>query len=400
MGAGAVSTGKFDEKLQSSGFTNQIVFALIAIGVLTFGIGMFTSPERTWRAYLLHNMLFLGLGFGSMLFLCFHYLAGSGWFVLVRRIPEAMADYLKVGVITTLFLLLGLSHLYPWMDHDMMHADHFLHHKTGYFSTGFFVARMLVFFGIVLFFTSKVLKNSIRQDEEGGVELRHSQKPLAAGFLVLFAPLFTVFAVDVVKSLEPKWFSTIFGVYMFAGFIQTTIAVILISIYLLKRSGYMEYIRADHVHDLGKYMFGFSIFYAYIGISQFLLIWYANLPEETFYYVNRGQGSWPYVAGALILTKFLIPFLCLLPRAAKRNLPYCAAIGVIVVISEWIDLNWMIMPSYSTDGFILGWQDIGFFLGFLGLFALIVRRYLAKNPMTPQKDPYLHESKSHHVEYA
>lgn len=400
MGAGAVSVGKFDEKLQGNGFTNQIVFALIALGVLTFGIGMFTDAARTWRAYLLHNVMFLGLGFGAMLFLCFHYLAGSGWFVLVRRVPEAMADYLKVGVITTLFLLLGLSHIYPWMDHDMMHAEHFLHHKVGYFSTGFFVARLIVFFAIVLYFSSKVLGNSLRQDSEGGKDLRNKQKPLAAGFLVLFAPLFTVFAVDVVKSLEPKWFSTIFGVYMFAGFIQTTIAVMLISIYLLKRSGYMEYVRADHIHDLGKYMFGFTVFYAYIGVSQYLLIWYANLPEENFYYANREVGSWPIVGLVLIFSKFVIPFLMLLPRAAKRNLPYCAAVGTLIVFSEWIDLNWMIMPSYSAKGFILGWQDIGFFLGFLGLFILIVRRFWTKNPMTPLKDPYLHESKKHHVEYA
>lgn len=400
MGAGEVSTGKFDEKLTTGGMTNQLIFAFIALGILTFGIGMFTDAARTWRSYLLHNIMFLGLGFGSMLFLCFHYLAGSGWFVLVRRIPEAMADYLKVGVVTTFVLLLGLSHIYPWTDHAMMESEHFLHHKTAYFSTGFFIARMVLFFAVVLYFSSKVLTNSLRQDSEGGVDLRNKQKPLSAMFLVLFAPLFTVFAVDMVKSLEPKWFSTIFGVYMFAGFIQTSIAVMVIAIFLLKRSGYMSYVRNDHVHDLGKYMFGFSIFYAYIGISQYLLIWYANLPEENFYYANRSVGSWPYVAGVLILTKFLIPFLFLLPRAAKRNLTYVASVACVVVFSEWIDLNWMIMPSYSQSGFILGWQDIGFFFGFLGLFSLIVRRFLSKNAMSPIKDPYLHESKAHHIEYA
>ncbi len=400
MGAGAVSSGKFDEKLQTSGLTNQIIYAFIAIGVLTFAAGMFTDAARTWRAYLLHNVMFLGLGFGAMLFLTFHYLAGSGWFVLVRRIPEAMADYLKVGVITTLILLLGLTHIYPWTDHDMMHAEHFLHHKVGYFSTGFFVARLVLFFAVVLYFSIKLLNNSLRQDEEGGVSLRDKQKPLSAGFMVLFAPLFTVFCVDVVKSLEPTWFSTIFGVYMFAGFIQTTIAVIIISIYLLKRGGYLGYIRPDHIHDLGKYMFGFTVFFAYIGISQYLLIWYANLPEENFYYVNRNVGSWPYVGIALIATKFIIPFLMLLPRAAKRSLPYCASVGCLIVFSEWIDLNWLIMPSYSAEGFIIGWQDVGFFLGFLGLFSLIVRRFWTKHSMSPLKDPYLHESKSHHAEYA
>lgn len=390
----------YDEKLQPSSGSNLLIYAMIAVGIATFGAGLATDAGRIWRSYLLHNMLFLGLGIGAAAFLVTHYLATSGWFVAIRRVPEAMVSTLRIGFLTTLALFAGLGHLYPWTNHELMHADHFLHHKAGYFSTAFVAARVLLFFGVVLFFTYKLLKNSLRQDTEGGLELRNRQKPLSAAFLVLFAPLFTIFAIDLVKSLEPKWFSTIFGVYMFSGFMQTATAVMIICVLFLKRAGYLGIAREDHVHDMSKYMFGWSVFWAYIGFSQFMLIWYANLPEETFYFTTRMEGSWKYVGIILLFAKFVLPFLLLLPRAAKRNLRYAATIACLVIFSEWLDLNWMIMPSYSPTGFTVGWQDIGLFIGFMGVFAFGVRRFLAAHNMVPKKDPYLHESENHHVVFA
>lgn len=390
-----------DEKLRPAPQTNLMIYSLIGVGVLTFAAGLALDASRLWRAYLINNLLFLGLGIGGAVFLVVHYLAGSGWFVVVRRLPEGLVSTLKFSVVTTLLLLLGLGKLYPWTDHAMMESDHFLHHKMGYFGFGFFSVRLLFFFAVVLFFTMKLLKNSVEQDSAGGgIEVRNRQKVLSASFLVLFAPLFTVFSVDVIKSLEPKWFSTIFGVYVFSGFMQTAVAVSIISLFLLKRSGYLGLVRVDHVHDLSKYLFGWSVFWAYIGFSQFMLIWYANLPEENFYYHGRMQGSWMYVGIALLLTKFVLPFALLLPRAAKRNLSYVSAVACLVVFSEWLDLNWMIMPSYSPKGFILGWQDLGMFLGFLGIFAFSARRFWQKNSLVPQQDPFIEESKHHHVIFA
>lgn len=390
-----------DQKFSPSSQSNGIIFGLMAIGLLTFAAGLATDAPRLWRAYLMNNLMFLGLGIGASVFVVVHYLAGSGWVVMVRRLPEALMSTLKVACVTTLVLIAGLSKLYPWTDHEMMMKDHFLHHKAAYFGTGFFTFRMLLFFAVVLFFTWKLLNNSLRQDSSGGgLEVRNRQKVLSAGFLVCFAPLFTVFAVDTIMSLEPKWFSTIFGVYVFVGFIQTAVAVCIISLFLLKRAGYLSAVRVDHVHDLSKYMFGWTVFWAYIGFSQFMLIWYANLPEETFYYNNRFVGSWVYVGPALLLVKFALPFLLLLPRAAKRNLNYVTVIACLIVFSEWLDLNWMIMPSFSPSGFIVGWQDLGLFLGFAGLFSFCVRRFWAKNNMVPTQDPFLPESEQHHVVYA
>lgn len=379
---------------------NAVLSTLMGIGVLTLGVGLNVDGERTWRAYLLYNMLFLGLGLGAFLFLVFHYLASSGWFVLVRRIPEAMTTYLKVGAITTFVLILGVHSLYPWSDHMFMEADHFLHHKSSYFHVGFWFTRVVLFFAVILFFSYKMVSYSLCEDVEGGSLFRQKQKPLAAVFLVLFAPTFTIFAVDMIKSLEPKWFSTIFGVYIFTGFMQSSMAAIILILSFLKKKGFLAEVREDHVHDLGKYLFGWTVFWGYISFSQYMLIWYANLPEETFYFINREKGTWLHVGIALLATKFILPFLLLLPRRAKRSMTYLCCISSLVLFSQWLDLHWMIMPSYSPQGFTVSWQDLGCFLGFLGLFIFAVRSFLIKYPMTPQKDPYLHESKKHHVLFA
>ena len=388
------------EKLPPSSGVNKLFIGMMLIGLVTFGLGLFTDAPRVWRSYLISNMIFVGLGIGASVFLVLHYLAGSGWFVVIRRIPEAMVSTLRISFVTTLVLLLGLGKLYPWTNTEMMRADHFLYHKIGYFGTAFFSIRMLLFFAVVIFFTTKLLKNSIRQDEEGGLDLRDRQKPISAAFLVCFAPLFTLFAIDMVKSLEPKWFSTIFGVYVFSGFMQTAVEVAIICLCLLKRANFLKIVREDHVHDMSKYLFGWSVFWAYIGFSQYMLIWYANLPEETFYFNNRMVGTWKWVAIALLVVKFILPFLLLLPRAAKRSLRFATGIACLVVFSQWLDMSWMVMPSFSPSGFIVGWQDIGLFIGFAGLFGFFVRRHLEQHNLVPLKDPYMHESKDHHVVYA
>ena len=219
MGVATTGSGSYEQKLKPG--SNALFYVMVAIGIATIGAGRATDAARMWRSYLLGNMLFLGMGVGAMVFLVVHYLASSGWFVAIRRIPEAFASTLKYGFLTTLVLFAGLGKLYPWMNHELMHSDHLLHQKSGYFSTAFFVTRVILFFIVVLFFAHKILQNSLRQDTEGGLALRDNQKRVSAAFLVMFAPLFTLFAIDLVKSLEPKWFSTIFGVYMFSGFMQT-----------------------------------------------------------------------------------------------------------------------------------------------------------------------------------
>jgi hypothetical protein len=392
------STNKLDAKtLTPASGTNTLVMGLMGLGVLTFFAGLFVGDAaRMWKAYLVHSLLFFGLGIGGLFFLVIHYLAGAGWNVAVRRITESLASYVLIGALSILVLIFGLKHIYPWTDHAFMESSHLLHGKIGYFGTGFFIARVLLFLAVVSFFAWRIIRNSTAQDQEGGLELRAVQKPLSALYLVLFAPLFTVFAVDLLKSLDPKWFSTMFGVYVFIGFAQASVAMTIVVTKMLQKHGYLGHVNENHFHDLGKYLFGFSIFWAYIGVSQYLLIWYANLPEETGYYLIRQTPGWVGWSLLLPAVRFILPFLLLLPMQNKRRSNFLVKVAYLVLFGAWLDLYLIVMPNFSTSfGFSL--YDAGFLLGFLGLFAFSARKFLSCHNMAPVKDPYLHEALHHHV---
>lgn len=385
------------KKLTLNPSTNALVFALMGLGLASFGIGLFLNAKRVWFSFLLSHSLFLGLGIGALFFLVIHYLAFAGWNVAVRRVTEGFASYLFFAFAFTVLLLFGLGQIYPWTNHELMQHDHLLHGKAGYFSTGFFAARVIAFCAVVTFFAWRMIGNSTAQDGEGGVERLSRQKPLAALFLVLFAPMFTVFSVDLIKSLDPKWFSTIFGVYVFIGFTQASVAATILAVRMLQKHGYLSVVTPDHFHDLGKYLFGFSVFWAYIGVSQYMLIWYANLPEETTFYLARQKSGWLWISILLPLVRFVLPFLLLLPRMAKRTPVYLEKVALLVIFGAWLDLYWMIMPAYSPDGLTFSVWDVGMFLGFLGFFVFAVRRFLSKHATVPVKDPFLHETLHHHV---
>lgn len=384
------------KKFEPASGTSTLVMALMGIGVATFAAGLFMNAARVWQAYLVYHSLFMGLGIGALFFIVVHYLAGAGWNVAVRRVSESFVSYLFLAAAFNVVLLFGVYKLYPWTNHAFMEGSHILHGKIGYFGTAFFSARVIVFALMVSFFAWRLLSNSTRQDVEGGVELRYAQKPLSALFLVLFAPLFTMFAIDVIKSLDPKWFSTMFGVYVFIGFVQAAAAATIIVVKMLQKHGYLGIVNENHFHDLGKYLLGWTIFWAYIGVSQYLLIWYANLPEETGYYTMRQVPGWVGWSLLLPAVRFLLPFLLLLPMQAKRNSNRLVKVAYLVMFGAWLDLFWMIMPNFSPSFSVSIW-DLGMGLGFLGFFAFAVRRFLAAHATVPVKDPYLHETLHHHV---
>lgn len=386
------------KKLQPAGGTQTLLMGMIGLGIATFAAGLFLNPSRMWEAFLVYHTLTMGLAIGAIFFLVVHYLASAGWNVAVRRVMEGFASYFFVAAIFNVVLLFGHTKIYPWANLEFMNSSHVLQGKIGYFSAGFFSARVLVFTTVVCFFAWRMIGNSTRQDDEGGVELSNRQKPLAAMFLVLFAPLMTMFAVDVIKSLDPKWFSTMFGVYVFIGFVQAMAAAAIVAVYQLQKAGYLSWVTADHYHDMGKYLFGFTVFWAYIGVSQYLLIWYANLPEEITYYMERQHSGWVWFTMLLPAVRFVLPFLLLLPRMAKRTPGYLVKIAYLVLFGAWLDVYWMIMPNFSPESF--GFSvvyDVGLALGFFGILIFSVRRFLANHNTLPVKDPFLHETLHHHV---
>jgi hypothetical protein len=199
-------------------------------------------------------------------------------------------------------------------------------------------------------------------------------------------------------SLDPHWFSTMFGVYTFAGLFQSTIAMMSIFAVWLKRRGFTTgFFNENHLHDLGKLLFAFTVFYAYIGFSQFMLIWYANVPEETFFYLERGHGSWMGVSLSLLVFKFIVPFLLLLPRAAKRDEGHMIRVASLILVMQFVDIYWLVSPVFNKAGANVPVWGIGIFIGFLGLFVWSVTRFFEKNNIVPIKDPRLHETLSHHI---
>jgi len=370
------------------------------VGVLTFGIMLFRNSERAWHAYLTGYFYFFLLGIGGLFFTSIQHLTKAGWSVNVRRFCEAFTAYLPVAAVGGLLLLLAGPRLYEWMDKAHVAADPLLAHKAPYLNTTFFAIRMVLFFGLWLWFAKKLVGFSVDQDKTGDVALTHKTVGWSIAFLLVFALSFSLFSVDTLMSLQPHWFSTIFGVYCFAGLFQSTIAVMILLILYCQKKGLLQgYVDENHLHDLGKFLFAFTVFWAYIAYSQYMLIWYANLPEETIFYLPRLAGGWVYVSAALLLFKFVVPFLALLSRRSKRNPAMLAAVSVLILVMQYVDLYWLIYPNLNSEQVILGFPEVFVWCGFAGAFLFVVTRFLSQHPIVPVKDPRAHESLHHHVVY-
>lgn len=375
--------------------------ALVVAGVLAFVFSLFQDPTRAWQAYLLGSVYFLSLALVGLFYVAIHFLVQAGWSVNVRRLHEAMAAFLPVSAVLTLILMIfGVGYLYSWLNPEVVAQDSLLLHKKGYLNPTFFWVRVVVFYIGWLLFSRLIIGGSLKQDQTGDKNLVKSIVPKCVAFILFFALSYSFYAVDFLMSLEPHWFSTIFGVYTFAGTSQTFYAIcILTAIFLIKRGYYGGMVNENHIHDMGKYLLGFTVFWAYIAFSQFMLIWYANLPEETIFFVHRMEGQWAVMSIVLIVLKFVIPFLALLPRWAKRDYNFLSIICILVVITQFLDLHWLIYPNFNDREVQLNIFDILIFGGFVGLFGLAFFRYLSKNSLIPMKDPYIEESAAHEVVY-
>ncbi len=372
-----------------------VVFAMI--GVATFLAGLRVDPDRIWASFLLNHFYFMSLGLGGIFFASIQWVTGAMWSAPVRRLSEALSAYLPVVAVSFAILCFGIPHLYLWSHPQHVQGDLVLQGKSGYLSSGFFMVRNFLAIAIWLFLTHKMVRNSIAQDQDGNYKWTAKNRVLAPGFLILFGVTFTMASFDQLMSLDPHWFSTMFGIYCFSGLFYSTLAAIcLLTVYLKSRGKLDGIINENHFHDLGKFMFAFTVFWAYIAFSQFMLIWYANLPEETGYFLHRFHGNWKGVSLFLLAGKFLLPFFILLPREAKRCPTLLAWVGVFMLIAQWVDVLWMIQPEFFAEGPRVGWQELGVALGFLGVFGLAVFRFLAKNNIVAIGDPRLSESVFHH----
>lgn len=377
-----------------------LVYALLAIGVLSFILGFITNPQRLWSSYLVSFFYFTALGLGGLFFSAINHLTKAGWSVTIRRSAEAMTSFLPAVLVGGLVMLLGFKYLYSWADPAQVAENPIIQAKAAYLNVGFFVGRLLVFCAGWLYFKKLIVGNSLKQDATGAEELTVKNVGYSIGFVLFFTLSFSFFSVDLLMSLLPTWYSTIFGVYCFAGLFQSSLAVLALIIVHLRNTGFVEgYITVEHQHDVVKYMKGFTVFWAYIAFSQFMLIWYANIPEETEYYIMRSQNGWMFISTLLLVFRFIVPFLVLLPRGAKRDNKVVVLVSLLILVMQYVDIYWMVYPNFNDGVVQFGLQEIGIFAGFAGLYLFLLLGFFKKNNLVPVKDPRMSEALSHHVSY-
>lgn len=379
------------------GGITRLLFALLAVaGAVIFLQTLKTDPQRAWVNYLVGYFFWLCIGLSGVFFAALQHLTGSVWSAPVRRIAEVFTAYLPAAVVLFLILLIGAPHLFEWMHKDVMATDALLQLKQSYLNKPFFIVRSLFLFALCFILGGKMICNSFKQDETGDVGLTKMNVKLSAPFLLIFAWAFTFVAVDLIMSLTPHWFSTIFGVYCWAGLFFSGLAMLAQWVIILKRKGVLEgFVNENHLHDLGKLMFAFMVFWSYVAFSQFMLIWYANLPEENFFFVKRVNGPWLVVSQALMVCKFFLPLFMLVSRPAKRSYGFMFFMTFWFFAVQFLDLYWLVFPTFF-DKPVFGFQEVAIFLGFGGIFYLLVGMKLSKVNPVAIKDPYLEQALHHH----
>jgi len=355
--------------------------------------------NKPWAAFYVAAFFFFMISLGVLAFYAIQRAAQAGWSPVLYRVMEGITSYLLPGGIIVIVLLvlssMHLNHLFIWMDSEVVAHDKLIAGKTGYLNTPFFLARAVFFltgWSLYRFFSRKF---SLAQDEANDISNHKKNFRISAGFLVFYIVTESIMAWDWIMSIDPHWFSTLFGWYVFASmFVSGITAIALITIYL-KSKGYLEFVNDSHIHDLGKFMFGISIFWTYLWFSQFMLIWYSNIPEEVTYFITRIEDyNLPFFG--MVVMNFIFPLLILMNSDYKRVNYFIVMAGIVILLGHYMDVFNMIMPSAVGDQWFIGAAEIGGFLFFFGLFIFIVFKELTKAPLLAKGDPYMGESERFH----
>jgi hypothetical protein len=368
-------------------------FKLIGAGIVVVvlsAIGYFIDSPQFFMSYLVAWIFWVSIGLGALFFVMLNHLTGAVWSQVLRRINESVMITLPYMAIFFIPLIFGLHDIYHWSHADVMAEDPVLSQKAAYLNVPFFLIRTALYFGIWSIIARKLYKTSIAQDSNPTREQVQTMRKVSAPGMVIFALTCSFAGFDWLMSLEPHWYSTIFGVYFFGGCLLSFLAVlILITGYLRRKSILNDTITIEHFHDLGKLIFAFIIFWGYIGFSQYFLIWYANIPEETIFYLERWEGTWKFFSLTLVYGHFAIPFLATMTRAARRNMKWLTSTAIWLLLMHWIDLFWIAMPVFAPDGIHITWMDISIFLGLGSFFLGIFWKHLSAHALVPVNDPAL-----------
>jgi hypothetical protein len=355
--------------------------------------------NKPWAALYVAAFFFFMISLGVLAFYGIQRAAQAGWSPVLYRVMEGITGYLLPGGIIVIVILalsgMHLNHLFIWMDPEVVAHDKLIAGKTGFLNLPFFLARAVFFltgWSLYRYFSRKF---SLAQDEASDISNHKKNFRISAGFLVFYIVTESIMSWDWVMSIDPHWFSTLFGWYVFASmFVSGITAIALITIYL-KSKGYLEFVNDSHIHDLGKFMFGISVFWTYLWFSQFMLIWYSNIPEEVTYFMTRIEDyNLPFFG--MVVMNFIFPLLILMNSDYKRINYFIVMAGIVIILGHYMDVFNMIMPSAVGDQWFIGAAEIGGFLFFLGLFIFVVFKELTKAPLLAKGDPYMGESERFH----
>jgi hypothetical protein len=355
--------------------------------------------NKPWAALYVAAFFFFMISLGVLAFYGIQRAAQAGWSPVLYRVMEGITGYLLPGGIIVIVILalsgMHFNHLFIWMDPEVVAHDKLIAGKTGFLNLPFFLFRAVFFltgWSLYRYFSRKF---SLAQDEANDISNHKKNFRISAAFLVFYIVTESIMSWDWIMSIDPHWFSTLFGWYVFASmFVSGITAIALVTIYL-KSKGYLEFVNDSHIHDLGKFMFGISVFWTYLWFSQFMLIWYSNIPEEVTYFMTRIEDyNLPFFG--MVVMNFIFPLLILMNSDYKRINYFIVMAGIVIILGHYMDVFNMIMPSAVGDQWFIGAAEIGGFLFFLGLFIFVVFKELTKAPLLAKGDPYMGESERFH----
>lgn len=370
---------------------SKLGWALLLIGIIGGVAAFYVDNTRAAFNYLIAYMFIMSIGVGSLFLIALEYVTGADWSVPFRRLMEFFAALVPVMFLLVIPLLFNMHDLFHWTHKEAVEGDAVLMSKAPYLNSTFFIIRV---FGILLLWTLFFFlftRNSMKQDITKDQKLTKRNIVISAIFIPIFAISLTMSSVDWMMSLEPHWFSTIFGVYYFSGTMLAALAALTLAVILLNEKGYFgKLLIPDHLYSLGALQFVFINFWGYIAFSQYLLIWYADLPEETFWFLHRWGGSWAFVSIFLIVVHFVVPYSILLSQPAKMDARRLKLASIWILFAHLLDLYWLIMPNMTPGedgGAVFGWMEITFPVALVGL-VLVVFNIRAKNKnIIPVGDP-------------
>ncbi|HIK67205.1 MAG TPA: quinol:cytochrome C oxidoreductase [Flavobacteriales bacterium] len=401
----------------------------MAVGLIALVGGYLTDHsdhhQRWWANLLVNGFFYFSISLAALFFYALQYATESAWSVVIKRFLEAMYGYLPYGAGVILIVLLAgqfdMHHLYHWMDQSLYYQfmtvdegvttyldaevsgavvnpnyDHIMAGKQGYFSSWFFWLRTIIYLVTFLGFAMLFRKWSLQEDEEANLDLHYKVFRRSALFLVFFAVFSSTLSWDWLMSIDPHWFSTLYGWYLFSGMWVAMIIFSHVSLLWLRTKGYFKEVSDSHMHDLGKWMFAISMLWSYLFFCQFMLIWYSNIPEEVTYYVSRIFSDYKVPFILMFAINFVVPFLVLIARDTKRNPNFILPVAFLIFVGHFADIYLLVIPGTMFNHNVFGLFEVGLFLGFLGLFINRTLTTLSKAPLIARNHPLLQESKDLH----